>query len=60
MILSREAITSFRDLHERKFGVTLSDDEAKKVASDLLNLMNLVYQKIPKEHEHILESFKNK
>lgn len=52
MKLSHETIVSFRDLVKRKSGVELTEEEALKEASDLLTLMDLVYQKIPLKHEH--------
>lgn len=58
MKLSHETVESFRDLYQSKSGVTLSNDEAKELASDLLNFVDLLYRKVAKADSQKLEKYR--
>ncbi len=43
-MLSQQAISEFRELYLKKFGRTLTDEEATEKANGLLNLYKVVFQ----------------
>jgi len=47
MRLSPEAIQEFKKIHQREFGQTLSDAEAREMAERFMNLMEIVCRPIP-------------
>lgn len=49
MQLSNRAITDFKKIYQKKFGVDLNDDDANEKGVELLNLFRLVYRPIPKK-----------
>lgn len=49
MQLSNEAISDFKRIYLKKFGVSLTDIEANEKGVDLLNLFRLLYRPIPKK-----------
>lgn len=48
MQLSNKAITDFKKIYFKKFGVNLTDGEANEKGIELLTLFRLVYRPIPK------------
>jgi len=43
MILTKEAIQEFKEIYKKVFKKELSDEEAFRMASNLLNLYRVVY-----------------
>jgi len=48
MQLSINAITDFKKVYQKKFGVNLTDSEANEKGVELLEFFSLVYKPIPK------------
>ncbi len=48
-MVSRELLDKFKNMYQRKFDITLNDEEATKMATDLLNLMRVLIQPLPKQ-----------
>lgn len=54
MQLSTKAITDFKKIYQKKFGVNLTDIEANEKGVELLEFFKLFYRPIPKtQYEHI-------
>lgn len=51
MQLSRETIEEFRQIHKEEFGEEVSDDEARRLGTDLLELFKIIYRPIPTEEK---------
>ena len=52
-MLTKQAISEFREIYFNKYGETLSDMEATEKANDLLSLYKTVYRvAFPRECEH--------
>ncbi len=47
-MLSKKAITEFKDIYQKEFGVELSVQEAHEQGIKLLRFFKLIYQPIPK------------
>jgi len=45
MILTKEAIQEFKEIYKKVFKEELSDEEAFRMASNLLNLYRVIYSK---------------
>jgi len=45
--LSREAIEEFRAIYKDEFGVELSDDEVKEIATRLLRFFGILHKPLP-------------
>lgn len=59
MQLSTKAITDFKRIYQKKFGVNLSDIEANEKGVELLTFFKLVYKPIPKnEYERLYKNTK--
>ena len=58
MKLSKEAVTEFQAMFEKKFGVKLSDEEAESKALAFLDLFNQIYEPVPKSKEQELYSLR--
>ena len=43
-MVSKEAVKEYKELYGSRYGVALSDEEAGKQASDLLNLYRAVFK----------------
>lgn len=41
-MVSKELLDKFKSLYQRKFDITLTDEEATKMATDLVNLMRIL------------------
>ena len=48
-MLSDEAMQEFKDLLETKCNYKASDEETRKMATDFLELMELIYKSIPND-----------
>ncbi len=47
-MISKELLEKFQKLYLEKFGVQLTDEEATKGATDLINLMRVLLKPMPK------------
>lgn len=54
-MLSNEIIQKFKNLYQTKFNVVITDEEATQMASDLVNLMQLLLKPDKKEVEETTE-----
>jgi hypothetical protein len=50
-MLPKEAISEYKELYKKLFGVELSDEEASFRANNLVNLFEAVYKKSIKQEE---------
>ena len=48
-MISKEALDEFKMIWKKEFGTDISDEEALKRATNLLNLFKAVYKPIKKE-----------
>lgn len=46
-MLTRELLDRFKKLYEEEFGVIITDEEATKMATDLVNLMKILVKPLP-------------
>lgn len=58
MELSRQAIQSFQRIYEDEYGRTISVAEAKRLGTNLLNLMRAIYHPIPVKQDGDLKNGK--
>ena len=54
-MLSNEIIQKFKNLYQTKFNVVITDEEATQMASDLVNIMQLLLKPDKKEVEETTE-----
>jgi len=54
MTLSSKATSDFSEIYLKKFGVSLSADEAERLALELLGFMKLIYRPILKKDYQVL------
>jgi hypothetical protein len=47
-MISEKELKKFKEIYKNRFGKDISDQEALKSATNLLNLMKLIYKPIPK------------
>jgi hypothetical protein len=47
MRLSKEAIEEFKEIYEKEFGKSISDEEAQEMGRNLLSLFKIIYRPIP-------------
>lgn len=47
--LSREAIDEFKTIYKDEFGVELTDDEVKEIATRLLRFFGILHKPMPGE-----------
>jgi hypothetical protein len=47
--VSREAIDDFKQIYKDEFGVELTDDEVKELATQLLRFFGILHQPLPGE-----------
>jgi len=52
MQLSKEAIEEFKQIYKAEFGEEISDQEATEKAIRLINLIRVIYRKIPEDKEN--------
>jgi len=52
MKLSKKAIEKYKEIHKRKFGEKLTDQEAYEQATNLLRLFKIIYRPLPPEKEN--------
>ena len=48
-MVNNEQLEKFKSLYKRKYNITLSDEEATKMTTDLLNLMRVLIKPLPKQ-----------
>ena len=51
-MVSKETIDKFKKLYQDKFNVTVSDEEATQMATDLVNLMRVLLKPDPIQNNH--------
>jgi len=51
MRLSKEAIEEFKEIYEREFGETISDEKAQELGQNLVSLFKIIYRPIPENKE---------
>jgi len=51
MELSKKAIEEYKEIYQREYGKTLTDQEAYEQASNLLRLFKVIYRSLPSEKE---------
>lgn len=49
-MINKELLDKFKSLYKRKFNINLSDEEATKMTTDLLNLMRVLIKPLPKQN----------
>jgi len=47
MRLSKEAIEEFKEIYQREFGETISDEKAQELGQNLISLFKIIYRPIP-------------
>ncbi|MEX0616733.1 MAG: hypothetical protein WD231_02870 [Candidatus Woykebacteria bacterium] len=47
-MVNRELLDKFKSLYKRKFDIDLSDEEATKMATDLMNLVRVLIKPLPR------------
>ncbi len=48
-MVSKEQLDKFKSLYQRKYKTSLTDEEATKMTTDLLNLMRVLIKPLPKQ-----------
>lgn len=48
-MVNRELLDKFKSLYKRKFNINLSDEEATKMATDLVNLIRVLIKPLPRQ-----------
>jgi flagellin-specific chaperone FliS len=51
MRLSKEAIEEFKEIYEREFGKTITDEEAQEMGQNLISLFKIIYREIPLDND---------
>ncbi len=51
MGLSKKAIEEFKKIYSQEFEEEISDEQAKELGENLLNLFKIIYRPIPKSRE---------
>jgi flagellin-specific chaperone FliS len=51
MRLSKEAIKEFKDIYEKEFRETISDEKAQELGQNLISLFKIIYRPIPENKE---------
>jgi len=49
-MVNNEQLEKFKSLYKRKYNITLTDEEATKMTTDLLNLMRVLIKPLPKQN----------
>ncbi len=49
MSITQEQLESFKKIYKKRFGKNISDKEALKQATALLNMMKVIYRPLPKK-----------
>lgn len=49
-MVNNEQLEKFKSLYKRKYNITLTDEEATKMTTDLLNLMRVLIKPVPKKN----------
>lgn len=47
-MVSKELLEKFKTIYQEEFNIVLSDENATKMATDLLNVMRIITRPIPK------------
>lgn len=47
-MVSQELLEKFKMIYKEEFNIELTDEEATKMATDLLNVMRVITQPVPK------------
>ncbi len=50
MILNQKALEEFKQIYLEETGEPISDQQANETASDLVNLMKIIYRPLPKNY----------
>lgn len=50
-MLSEEMVENFRELYLKRYGSTISQEEARKQGTALLELMKVIYRPFPQDEE---------
>lgn len=48
-MVNKELLDKFKSLYKRKFDINLSDEEATKMATDLVNLIRILIKPLPRQ-----------
>ena len=51
MRLSKRAIKEFKEIYEKEFGETISDQKAQELGQNLISLFKIIYRPIPVDRE---------
>jgi hypothetical protein len=51
-MVSKEQLDKFKSLYQRKYNTSLTDEEATKMTTDLLNLMRVLIKPLPKQNNN--------
>ena len=57
-MISKEALEEFKAIYKKEYNEDISDEKALDLATNLLNMMNVVYRPIKKEWVKELEENK--
>ena len=52
MELSKKAIDEYKEIYQREYGKTLTDQEAYEQASNLLRLFKVIYRPLPSKKKN--------
>lgn len=52
-MIARRLLDEFKIIYKEEFGAELSDEEATKMATDLLNVMRILTRPIPKTEDEL-------
>ncbi|MDP3697933.1 MAG: hypothetical protein Q8R55_08100 [Candidatus Taylorbacteria bacterium] len=59
-MISKEALEEFKVIYKKEYNEDISDEKALDLATNLLNIMNVVYRPIKKEWVGELEEKENR
>lgn len=51
-MVSQELLDKFKSLYQRKFDINLTDEEATKMTTDLLNLIRVLIKPLPQQNNN--------
>ena len=51
MSLSKQAIEEFKEIYEREFGKSISDEKAQELGQNLLSIFKIIYRAIPPDKD---------
>jgi hypothetical protein len=53
-MLSDKQVEEFRELYKKRFGEEIDNEEARKLGTNLVTLLRLIYKPIPRPQENNL------